>query len=156
MKRLTEIIVLLILAVFQVKPSDAASDDLRTAFSFAKNLETAYQQAKSRSLPIMLITHKSTCPACIRLRPKLTGSNEVITLSHNFIMVNNGDREDAKAEAVRPDGGNYYPRIIFFDKFGNVLGDIINASQPKYKYYFSTEAQVVAAMKEAIDINKRI
>ncbi|KAG4076621.1 hypothetical protein HA402_001908 [Bradysia odoriphaga] len=155
MKRLTEIIVLLVLAVFQVKPSDAASDDLTTAFSFAKNLETAYQLAKSQSLPIMLITHKSTCPACIRLRPKLTGSDEIVTLSRNFVMVNNGDREDAKAEEVRPDGRNYYPRIIFFDKNGKVLSDIINPSQKTYKYYFSTEAQVVAAMKEAIDVNGR-
>jgi len=159
------VIVLVVLAVFQLTSTLALSttdnrpQDLTTAFTFATDLETAYDQARIEKKTIMLIVHKTYCHESQSLRPLLIESNAVQQSSKDFIMVSALDGQDSLAQNIRPDGGKYVPRIVFIDCNGKIIKNIYNLNQPqqsKHRYFYTTAGQVYNAMNRAKAFSKNI
>merc|ERR1711976_141505 len=111
-----------------------------------------YEDAKEVSAqtgkPLMVVIHKSWCGACKRLKPLFSASQEIKTLSKNFVMTNVEDDEEPQGEMFAPDGG-YIPRILFFNKDFERMDVINEEGNPQYKYFYSDAEQVVSAMKRA-------
>jgi len=114
-------------------------------------LDEGYELAKASSKPLMLLIHKSWCGACKALKPRFKSSQPIEQLSPNFIMVNVMDDEEPEGDMYQPDGG-YIPRILFFNPDGELMDVINEDGNPKYKYYYSDDAQIADSMRRAVGI----
>ena len=109
--------------------------------------------AEETEKPIMVVLHKSSCPACKAFKPVFANSNEISELSSKFVMVNAKLGQEPSAEPKLNVDGKYVPRIIFLDSKSNVLKDVINKhGNPKYKYFHQTANTVIEAMELALKI----
>ncbi len=103
------------------------------------------------SKPLMVILHKTWCPACKSLKPKLAESKEFARLSRSFSMINGAEGDKIHDIEKLTIDGQYVPRIHFLDQEGNLLPDIYNEDgNPNYKFYYYTEESVVKAMQRAL------
>ena len=110
--------------------------------------------AKETGKPLMVILHKSWCPACKSLKPKLAASKAIETLSSQFVMVNAKEGEQPIDESKFNIDGQYIPRIIFLDSNENVLSEVINEEgNPQYKYYYMNAESIVSSMKKVIQFH---
>ena len=109
--------------------------------------------AKETGKPLMLILHKSWCPACKSLKPKFAGSEEIDKLSSQFVMVNAKEGEEPMGDSKLDIDGKYIPRVIFLDSEGNVLSDVINDDgNPQYKYYHMNSESIIKSMRKVLQI----
>lgn len=101
----------LILQVSAAQQSYDPRMDLSRVFNFAPNLNAAVSTANAQGKPIMLIVHRTSCPACKKLIPQLIASPEVKSYSQNFVVVHSLDNSDPLCEK---EGPQYYPRLDQF------------------------------------------
>ncbi|KAH3850419.1 thioredoxin domain-containing protein 12-like isoform X2 [Dreissena polymorpha] len=114
-----------------------------------QKFDDAFKIAEEENKPVMLLIHKSWCGACKNLKPKFAESEEIATLSKNFVMVNVMDDDEPEDAKYKPDGG-YIPRILFIDH-GDVMKDLYNESgNPKYKYYYHSPDHIMSSMERAL------
>ena len=116
--------------------------------AWSNRLEDSLARAKSEGRPALVLIHKSWCGACKRLK-SVFEHPEIERLAHELVMVNLEDDEEPADPAYRPDG-SYIPRI-FFVRDGAVLPLHNTAGNPQYKYYYSSEDQIIASMKAALE-----
>ena len=110
--------------------------------------------AKETGKPLMVVLHKSWCPACKSLKPKFAASKSIEKLSSQFVMVNAKEGEQPMDEPRFNIDGQYIPRIIFLDSNENVLADVINEDgNPQYKYYHMNAESIVQSMKKVIKLS---
>nr|XP_018913481.1 PREDICTED: thioredoxin domain-containing protein 12-like isoform X1 [Bemisia tabaci] len=135
---------------------DAARESIDGGFGpnikWYNSLEEGILAAQSDMRPIMVIVHRSWCPACKKLKPELVNSREYFDLSQYFVMVNLDDESDAQdAKRLVPDGG-YVPRILFLDWNGELRPEFWNKyGSGKYKYYHSSAQTVTSLMRSALE-----
>lgn len=109
----------------------------------------AYTVAEQQDKPVMLIIWKTWCGACKSLRPKFAESGAIAALANDFVMVNVVDDAEPPDVIYKPDGG-YIPRILFIQKDGTVMNDIVNVGgNDKYKYYYHNDESIAASMARA-------
>ena len=112
--------------------------------------------AKVNQKPLMVILHKSWCPACKSLKPKFEGSKTIEKLSARFVMINAKEGEEPIEDPKFNIDGGYIPRVIFLDSESNVLADIINESgNPQYKYYHMNAESIIKSMQKVLQLVKR-
>jgi len=113
----------------------------------------ALELAKETEKPIMVLLHKTSCPACKSFKPVFAKSKEILDLSSKFVMVNAKFGQDPSNEPKLAIDGKYVPRIIFMNSHGDVLKEVINKKgNPKYKYFHQTAQTVVDAMESVLQI----
>ena len=113
----------------------------------------ALDLAKETEKPIMVLLHKTSCPACKSFKPVFAKSKEILDLSSKFVMVNAKFGQDPSNEPKLAIDGKYVPRIIFMNSNGDVLKEVINKKgNPKYKYFHQTAQTVVDAMESVLQI----
>jgi len=111
--------------------------------------------AKNSGKPLMVVLHKTWCPACKALKPKFELSKALAELSSEFVMVNAKEGQEPMDEEKLNIDGSYIPRIIFLNSEANVLKGVINDSgNPSYKYYHMEADSIVQSMKKALKIVK--
>ena len=111
-----------------------------------------YEAALADTLkPTLVILHKSWCPACKSLKPKILESSEFEKLSGKFSLVNVKEDNPVHDLAEFNIDGTYIPRVFFLDPDGKVLSDIANANgNPNYKYYHYQVSTILDAMKKVL------
>ena len=67
--------------------------------SFNKGI---FDEAKRQQKPIMLIIHKTWCPACKQMRKKFEQSAEIEALSEYFVMSHAEDDDEPSDERYAP------------------------------------------------------
>ena len=113
----------------------------------------ALNLAKETKRPIMVLLHKTSCPACKSFKPVFSKSKEILNMSSKFVMVNAKFGQEPSNEPKLSIDGKYVPRIIFMDSEGNVLEEVINKKgNPKFKYFHQTAQTVVEAMESVLEI----
>jgi len=113
----------------------------------------ALDLAKETGKPILVLLHKTSCPACKSFKPVFAKSKEILELSSKFVMVNAKFGQDPSNEPKLAIDGKYVPRIIFMNSQGDVLEEVINKKgNPKYKYFHQTAQSVVDAMESVLKI----
>eukprot|EP01108_Squamamoeba_japonica_P009083 TRINITY_DN8336_c0_g1_i1.p1 TRINITY_DN8336_c0_g1~~TRINITY_DN8336_c0_g1_i1.p1 ORF type:complete len:164 (-),score=40.12 TRINITY_DN8336_c0_g1_i1:42-488(-) len=139
------LLVILFIALVSCE-SRGFNDDI----DWVNSLDDAKKLAAEQNKPVFVLIHKSWCGACKALRSTFAASSAIAEASKDFIMVNLEDDEEPAGEEWKPDGG-YIPRIFFQTKEGELKTDIINSNgNPKYKYFYSSEDQVLGGMKDAL------
>merc|ERR1719420_2478700 len=148
--RATSALLCALLAVaFCAWAAQAASRGFNDNIAWTNSLADAKKQAAAEDKPLFVLIHKSWCGACKRLKGVFDGSDAIAEKSAAFVMVNLEDDEEPEDAAFKPDGG-YIPRILFMDSQGEVHAEIEAPNgNPKYKYYYSNEQQVLDAMDAA-------
>lgn len=111
------------------------------------SLEDGIRLGKESNTPVFVLIAKSWCGACKALKSTFANSAKIAAASADFVMVNLQDDEEPADAAYKPDGG-YIPRILFVWN-GVVDATITAEANPKYKFYYSTEDQVLSGMKRA-------
>ena len=97
-----------------------------------------------------MLVHKTWCGACKALKRAWNDDAAIESLSAKFVMTNCEDDEEPDGEKWTPDGG-YIPRLMFVGDDGDLLEVINEKGNPQYKYYYSSPAQVTAAMESALE-----
>merc|ERR1711936_902169 len=100
--------------------------------------------------PLMVIIHRPGCPACKSLKTWFSQSQDILTLSRRFSMVNfvSGTEEAPQLEI----DGAYVHRIYFLDGQGQVLDQVVNQNgNPEYKFFYFNEESVIQSMKTALE-----
>ena len=149
---------LLIPIAFFCAPGELLCDEVNRSNGFGDRIDwqpwpNAVNVANETGKPIMVILHKSSCPACRSFKPVFANSQEIHEMSVNFVMVNAQFGQEPSADEKFNVDGKYVPRIIFLDSQSNVLKDVINShGNPKYKYFHKTAQSVLYAMKLALQI----
>lgn len=114
------------------------------------SLENGIQIAKNDSLPLFVMIHSLTCPACIKLSAQLKTDLEFKDIADNFAMVNLLDDGSRVLENKYKPDGDYLPRILFFEPEGQFIDDLVSTENPKYKYFHSKVDQVVKLMEDQL------
>ena len=110
--------------------------------------------AKETGRPLMVVLHKSWCPACKSLKPKFAASKPLEKLSSQFVMINAKEGEQPMEDSKFNIDGQYIPRIIFLDSKENVLKNVINEDgNPQYKYYHMNAESIVDSMKKVLKLS---
>lgn len=121
-----------------------------SAINWVNSIDEAKKAAADNGRPIFILIHKSWCGACKALQGVFANSDQIAKRSEAFNMVNLEDDEEPSAEEFKPDGG-YIPRIFFMDASGKLDTSVTNKQgNPKYKYFYSSEQQVLSGMDDAI------
>lgn len=111
--------------------------------------------AKETSKPIMVILHKSWCPACKALKPKFQASRTIGELSSQFVMINAKEGEEPIDEPTLNIDGTYIPRVLFLDSEASVLTNAFNEKgNPQYRYYHMGADSIVQSMKKVLNMFK--
>ena len=113
-----------------------------------ENLAAA--RAANPGKPHLVLVHKTWCGACKALKRAWKDDAAIEELSSKFVMTNCEDDEEPDGEKWTPDGG-YIPRLMFVGDDGDLLEVINEKGNPQYKYYYSSPAQVTAAMESALE-----
>merc|ERR1739840_6405 len=71
-------------------------------------LDEGLDECNRTAKPMMMIIHKTWCPACDVLKGCFKNSSLIQELSQFFVMVNLMDQEVPDTEALAPDG-HYFP-----------------------------------------------
>ena len=104
-----------------------------------------------KSRPTLVILHKSWCPACKSLKPKIIQSSEFERLSRKFSLVNAKEEDPLHDLAEFNIDGTYIPRIFFLDPDGKVLSHIANSNgNPNYKYYHHQVSTIIESMNKVL------
>lgn len=130
---------------------DGFNSKVITWVPWAKTVETA----KKLDKPVMMVVHKSWCPACKQLRQKFMTSPEIEILSEHFVMANAEDDDEPADEMYSPQGG-YSPRIMFLNSDGTVSPVVNDRSDPAHLHFYGTTEEVVRGMLSALRIIKGV
>ena len=154
MKPKIDKVALLFIFVFIIRGSDltfgSESNGLGDHIEWHK-WSNGVSLAKETGRPLMVVLHKSWCPACKSLKPKFVASDTIAKLSTSFVMVNAKEGEEPMDQPMLDIDGKYIPRIIFLDNEANVLPEVVNDSgNPQYKYYHMEAQSIVKAMKKTL------
>lgn len=138
----------------------------------------AIHEAKNKNKPLMVCIHRPWSHASRSLMPPLKGDEDLIRMSHNFVMVEITKEREPIDLKYAPDGTyipryisfliwkkihvcfNVFPilnRIIFADPNGEVFKQMVNKANKtgKFKHYYETPAEVKATMKDVLyEFNK--
>jgi len=154
---MTKLFVIISILLACLAISSAESESLARGFNENINwrtFEDGQKESQETGKPLLLLIHKSWCGACKRLKGVVGPSTLIEERSKAFVMVNVEDEEEPKGAQFSPDGG-YIPRILFLEPNGNVRDDLINEKgNPKYKYYYAAEDQMLASMDHALEVLK--
>jgi protein-disulfide reductase (glutathione) len=121
--------------------------------AWLNSIAEAKKVSAESNKPVFVLIHKTWCGACKALKSVFAGSDKIAAASKDFVMVNLEDDEEPSESAFKPDGG-YIPRG-FFLRNGEVDPSLsVPNGNPKYKYYYSSEAQVLQAFTAALAANK--
>ncbi|GBP59454.1 Thioredoxin domain-containing protein 12 [Eumeta japonica] len=132
-------------------PWNGSDNGFGSQYVWAGSLESGIQIGANHRKPVMVIIHKSWCPACKKLKPKFAESQEIQSLSKHFVMVNVIDDQEPSSRDYSPDG-NYIPRILFVSPNGYVDLTIYNEDGTlQYKYFYSRPEQIAKSMRKAIE-----
>ena len=148
---------IIILSIFFVFPSTIITEGNILSNGFGDEIEwkpwlEALDIAKETEKPIMVLLHKTSCPACESFKPIFAKSKEILELSSKFVMVNAKFGQEPSNEPKLSVDGKYVPRIIFLDSESNVLKEVVNKKgNPKYKYFHQTAQTVVEAMESVLE-----
>lgn len=106
-----------------------------------------FDEAKRQQKPIMLIIHKTWCPACKQMRKKFEQSAEIEALSEHFVMSHAEDDDEPSDERYAPNGA-YSPRLLFINPENGDLLPITNpaASDPSSPHFYGSAPEVVRGM----------
>ncbi|XP_041983175.1 thioredoxin domain-containing protein 12-like [Aricia agestis] len=119
-------------------------------YVWAGSLESGLEVASYDHKPVMVIIHKSWCPACKKLKSRFAESAEIESLSPHFVMVNLIDEEEPKSNTFAPDG-TYIPRIFFVSPTGSVDHDIYNEEGSRqFKYFYSRPEHIAKSMRKVL------
>ncbi|XP_076248373.1 thioredoxin domain-containing protein 12 [Calliopsis andreniformis] len=117
-----------------------------------RSFKDGFEEAKITNKPVFLLIHKFTCPACHKLKYRLTKSVRLMDLSDRFVMIKiemiKNDRNLSNKEKFQPDG-KYVPRILFFTPDGNLIKEAYNkhpSADQDYRYFYNNSAQVIDTM----------
>ena len=114
---------------------------------------TGKSLAQETGKPLMVVLHKSWCPACKSLKPKFAASKAIEQLSAQFVMVNAKEGEEPMELSKLDIDGKYIPRVVFLDSQGNVLSGVVNESgNPQYKYYHMNAESIVMSMRKTLSL----
>lgn len=146
---LNQMLSLVVLMTMSVALSGANFDrGFNANIKWSNKLEDSYHAAVAEAKPLAVLVHKTWCGACKRLKSVFSNA-EIEELSKDFVMVNLEDDEEPSDDLYKPDGG-YIPRLLFIDPSTRELLPVYNVNgNPSYKYYYSSEDQIIAAMKAA-------
>ena len=114
-----------------------------------RGLEEGFKEAAATGRPLMLLVHAGWCPRCKELKKSFFDPN-VVQASEQMIMVNLDQDADPEAQRHGPDG-QYIPRILFFDAKGQLDPDIANPKRKKFKYFYTPQDDLPAAMQQAVE-----
>lgn len=103
--------------------------------------------AKDKNKPIMVIAMTTWCGACSGLRKSVNDGKLVNPLLDKFVVAY--ATEEGEANVWTVPGENYVPQVYFFNPSGEQLH--IHA-EGNFKYFFSDEARLEGAMKEALKL----
>ncbi|XP_015127889.1 thioredoxin domain-containing protein 12 [Diachasma alloeum] len=121
-------------------------------------LPRGFQEAKQTGKPIFLVIHKTTCPACVKLKEKFSRSVKLIDMSQHFVMINIESSSNLiQSDKFTPDG-KYVPRILFFTPTGEFIRNAYNRhpdGDPEHRYFYSSPVQIVQVMQQVIDNSGR-
>ena len=144
------ILIISLIAVSESAESNGLGDDIDW-----QTWSEGLLMAKDTGKPIMLILHKSWCPACKALKPKFEASKDIGQLSSHFVMINAKEGEEPMDEPKLNIDGAYIPRVIFLDSEANVLTEVSNEKgNPKYMYYHMDATSIVESMKKVLNVFK--
>ena len=149
---------IIILSCFFIFTGAIATESTVLSNGFGDDIEwkpwsEALELAKETEKPILVLLHKTSCPACKSFKTVFAKSKEILELSSKFIMVNAKFGQDPSNEPKLAIDGKYVPRIIFMNSQGDVLEEVINKKgNPKYKYFHQTAQTVVDAMESVLQI----
>lgn len=140
------------LVVFCLALVNLSSSADSNGFSSKVNWIEYEDAIQDTTKPSMIILHKSWCPACKNLKPKLSESFDFEKLSEKFSMVNAKENDPVHDMSKFNLDGGYIPRIFFLDSSGDLLEDIKNAKgNPEYKYFYYNAESVISSMKQVLD-----
>lgn len=108
----------------------------------------AKQEAKASGKPLMVVIHKSYCPACKSLKSWFSKSDRIQSLSYKFVMVNIQTDQGETVPELDVDG-RYVPRVFFLrPEDGSILTDVVNDvnGNPAYKYFYYDEESLLKSM----------
>jgi len=112
----------------------------------------AKQVAREKGKPLMVIVHKSYCPACKSLKSWFSKSNRIQALSLQFVMVNIEADSARSGVGEVPEldvDGRYVPRVLFLlPEDGQVLTEVVNDTNgnENYKYFYYDEQSLFNSM----------
>lgn len=106
-----------------------------------------FDEAKRQQKPIMLVIHKTWCPACKQMRKKFEQSAEIEALSEHFVMSHAEDDDEPSDERYAPNGA-YSPRILFINPESGDLLPITNpaGTDPASPHFYGSAPEVVRGM----------
>ena len=118
---------------------------------WADAIATATREDK----PIMMVIHKTWCPACLMLGEDVQNSAEIELLSEYFVMadVEDDDEPPDKKYAIQ---GQYNPRILFLYPNGDVADIINETGEPQHLHFYPDVPSLVQSMLRALRVIKRI
>ena len=112
------------------------------------SLKEGMERAREEEKPVMLVVHKHRCPASDHLRKCFATSDQVNSLASNFVMVHM-DSENAKGINGISSDEKLFPKIMFFDPYGNHIPTVKNfPAWKRYMFSFTPEREVVNGMTE--------
>lgn len=113
--------------------------------------DQAPQLAFNEGKPLMVVLHKSWCPACKSLKAWFAASDVIADLSQGFVMVNADEKQAPSLDPKFNVDGSYVPRIFFLSASGDLMPDVVNIhGNPNYKYFYFDEESVIEAMKTVL------
>ncbi len=118
-----------------------------------RGYDEAFAQAKAEGKPLMLVVYTSWCSKCRALKPTFH-SSEFADLSRDFVMVNADQEQVPGAMSQAPDG-EYIPRILFFSPDGELHADVQNGHNPRYRYYYSPQDDLMGRMRQVLERHGR-
>lgn len=118
---------------------------------YRKFNKATLDEAKRQQKPIMLIIHKTWCPACKQMRRKFEASAEIEALSEYFVMADAEDDDEPTDERYAPNG-SYSPRILFVNPENGNLYPITNPAptDPNSPHFYGSATEVVRGMMAAL------
>jgi protein-disulfide reductase (glutathione) len=114
-----------------------------------RGLDEGLREAQQSGMPLMLVVHTEWCGNCQKLKPSFAGKS-LAQLSEQFVMVHVDQDAHPEVTLYGPDG-QYIPRVMFLDSNGNIDTQLKNPNRDRYRYFYTPQDDLVAAMREALD-----
>lgn len=105
-------------------------------------------KAAAEGKPYMVILTQDWCDACVVLMQSVSAGEKVRNLLPSFV-VSHAHGPDGIRMWQRK-GEHYVPQTYFFNQDGAPLD--VPAPNPQYRYFFSTDQELAAAMSSALEL----